>query len=89
MRLHVVLTGKVQGVFFRSGIKEHADHYGVGGWVRNNRDGTLEAVFEGSKETLSKLLAYCKKGPAEALVSDVQAKWSEKEEGFGEFLVEH
>jgi acylphosphatase len=81
-RAHVIVSGRVQGVFFRSETKYKADRQGVRGWVRNLPDGRVEAVFEGEEEAVKALVEFCRRGPPGARVTSVDSKW----EGFtGEF----
>ncbi|MFQ5620754.1 MAG: acylphosphatase [Candidatus Nanoarchaeia archaeon] len=82
MRLHVIIKGHVQGVFFRDGLQGEAEVRSITGWVRNNADGTVEAVAEGEEKALKELLAYCQKGPSAASVESVKEDWSD---GTGEF----
>jgi acylphosphatase len=70
-RVHVVVRGRVQGVFFRATVERAAISRGVAGWVRNNPDGTVEAVFEGGEEAIRRLLALCREGPRGARVEEV------------------
>ncbi len=81
-RAHVFVSGRVQGVFFRFETKELARRLGVGGWVRNRRDRRLEAVFEGEKEDVERMIEFCRRGPSGAMVTDVEVRW---EEPTGEF----
>ena len=81
-RAHVYVSGMVQGVFFRTETQDEAIRQGVTGWIRNRPDGRVEAVFEGEKETVDKLIEFCKRGPTGARVTNVEIAW----EGFkGEF----
>ena len=64
----------MQGVGFRYATIERARSLGVAGWVRNNRDGTVVAVFEGRSEALESLLAWCRRGPSGARVQDVSVE---------------
>jgi len=82
IRARAVISGRVQGVFFRLETKHAADGFGVFGWVRNRRDGTVEAVFEGSKKNVISVLEWCKKGPPIAKVYNVDVEW---EDYIGEF----
>ena len=82
VRVRAVISGRVQGVFFRLETTKAAARYGVFGWVKNQRDGTVAAVFEGSKENVDSMLAWCKHGPPIAKVLDVNIRW---EEYTGEF----
>ena len=71
IRSHVVIAGKVQGVCFRMETKRVAESYNVSGWVRNNRNGTVEAIFEGEKDDVASVIEWCKKGPSHSKVSRV------------------
>ncbi len=82
VRAHAIISGRVQGVFFRMETKQAADRLGVFGWVKNRRDGTVEALFEGDRDRVDALLEWCKEGPAHAQVSDVKLDW---EDYAGEF----
>jgi acylphosphatase len=77
VRAHAIISGRVQGVFFRMETKRAADGFGVFGWVRNLRDGTVEALFEGDKDRVDAVLAWCKEGPPHAQVSDVKVAWED------------
>ncbi|KQX07512.1 acylphosphatase [Leifsonia sp. Root1293] len=68
---HVVVHGGVQGVGFRWFAREEATRLGVTGWVRNNADGTVEAVIEGTDAALEAMLAWLRAGPPEASVTTV------------------
>jgi len=72
IRRRVVVHGLVQGVFFRDTVRRHALGTGVAGWVRNNRDGTVEAVFEGEETEVERLVTLCRKGPRGARVDRVE-----------------
>jgi acylphosphatase len=72
MRRRVVARGRVQGVFFRDTLRNAADREGVAGWVRNNRDGTVEAVFEGDPGAVERLVAVAREGPPGAHVEEVE-----------------
>jgi acylphosphatase len=76
-RAHAVIHGRVQGVFFRGDMRDRARSLGVAGWVRNNPDGTVEAVLEGEDDQLELLLSWCRRGPAGARVDDVDVDWAE------------
>lgn len=62
VRAHVRVSGKVQGVFYRDTTKKEADKRGVRGWVRNLKDGRVEAVFEGASESVEAMVAWCRIG---------------------------
>ena len=72
-RARVSIRGRVQGVFFRAEARARAESLGVAGWIRNAADGSVEAVFEGEDEQVESLLDWCRRGPAGALVEEVQA----------------
>lgn len=81
-RAHMLVSGMVQGVFFRYHTRELAQRLGVHGWVRNTRDGQVEAVFEGEKEVVERMLNFCRRGPSGARVTNVEVK---RENYRGEF----
>jgi acylphosphatase len=81
-RAHVVVSGRVQGVFFRARTKREAASRNVKGWILNRDDGALEAVFEGEEEAVKAMVAFCKHGPSEARVTNVDVVW---EDYVGEF----
>ena len=86
IRRRVVVHGFVQGVFFRDSVRRHALTAGVTGWVRNNRDGTVEAVFEGEDAAVERLVGFCRDGPRGARVDRVELE-IEEPEGLQAFLV--
>ena len=69
--IHLLITGEVQGVFFRATAKDVADKTGIKGWVRNTKEGEVEIVASGLREQLDRFVEWCKKGPKRALVSNV------------------
>lgn len=87
VRTHVYISGRVQGVFFRSSAEDKALELGVKGWVRNLRDGRVEAIFEGEKEKVEEMLKWCRKGPPYARVANVEVKWEEYKGEFKSFGV--
>jgi len=84
VRAHVFVSGRVQGVFFRSETEYEAVKRNVCGWVRNLPDGRVEAVFEGEKATVGGLVEFCRTGPRGARVSNIEVQWEEckGEKGF-------
>lgn len=86
MRAHVWVSGKVQGVFFRDSTRDQAQRRGVRGWVRNLKDGRVEAVFEGPQESVDALVHWCKTGPELARVTNVE-RVSEPEEPLAGFEI--
>ena len=86
IRRRVVVHGFVQGVFFRDSVRRHALTAGVTGWVRNSRDGTVEAVFEGEPGAVERLVEFCRRGPRGAHVDRVEIE-IEEPEGLRGFLI--
>lgn len=77
VRAHAIITGKVQGVFFRLETRHAAGGFGVVGWVRNKMDGSVEALFEGEEADVKAMLAWCQTGPPRARVKQVDVDWRE------------
>ncbi len=75
VRAHAVINGRVQGVFFRMETRKAALRHHVYGWVKNNPDGTVEAVFEGKRPHVEAILSWCEHGPSHARVDRVDVKW--------------
>jgi acylphosphatase len=74
-RARARIYGRVQGVFFRGEARDRARSLGVGGWIWNAPDGSVEAVFEGDEERVETLLFWCRRGPAGAEVEHVEVEW--------------
>jgi len=75
-RVHVLISGRVQGVFFRAETLRTALSLGLAGWVLNREDGCVEALFEGEDESVDRMLAWCRQGPPHARVDRVD--WTEE-----------
>ena len=88
-RVHLYITGFVQGVFFRASTRDMAVKLGLKGWVRNLPDGSVEAVFEGGKEKLARAVEWCYQGPPGAGVLKINEKWSEYTGEFDSFDVRY
>lgn len=88
-RLEVLVSGRVQGVWFRASTREEALRLGLRGWVRNLPDESVEAVFEGEEEQLRRMLAWCRGGPPGARVDRVEARWGPASGEFAGFSVRH
>jgi acylphosphatase len=86
VRRRVVVSGRVQGVFFRDSLREQASAAGVFGWVRNRSDGAVEAVLEGPESAIEAVLRFARTGPPRASVTDVQA-FEEEPEGLRGFEI--
>ena len=74
-RIRARVTGRVQGVFYRASAADRASELGLVGWVRNAADGSVELEAEGPPEHLEELIAWCRRGPPAARVSDVHSEW--------------
>ena len=74
-QVHLIISGKVQGVFYRASCQETAQRLGLTGWVRNLPDGSVEVLAQGEKEKIEKLIEWCRKGPDGAKVSGVEMEW--------------
>jgi acylphosphatase len=84
VRRRVVVHGRVQGVFFRDTARREAARHGVSGWVRNTPGGTVEAVFEGERAAVERLVGFAEEGPPEAQVERVET-FEEEPEGLAGF----
>jgi acylphosphatase len=73
-RVHVWISGHVQGVGYRFATCEQAERLGLGGWVRNLGDGRVEAIFEGPAAEVGQAVAWCRRGPGGAVVTDVRTE---------------
>ncbi|MBS7615309.1 acylphosphatase [Candidatus Bathyarchaeota archaeon] len=86
-RAHVFVREFVQGVFFRYETRTKALQHKVTGWVKNLRDGRVEAVFEGEKEAVEAMIDFCRHGPPGATVTGVDVLWEEPTGEFDRFRV--
>ena len=84
--VHLIVKGKVQGVFYRANTKKKADEYGITGWVQNTKDDAVEIVASGSQNNLDQFIDWCKKGPSRAKVTDV-IREERDEETFADFSI--
>ncbi|MEM0340129.1 MAG: acylphosphatase [Acidilobaceae archaeon] len=88
VRAHIIIRGLVQGVYFRAHMKELANSLDLKGWVRNLPDGvTVEAVVEGERERVEKLVCWCLRGPPLAKVEELNVKFSEPSGEFKDFRI--
>ena len=85
-RRRVVISGRVQGVFFRDSVRRRAESASVSGWVRNTPEGTVEAVFEGDPSSVDEMIELCRRGPSRADVAAVEVV-DEEPEGLSGFEV--
>jgi acylphosphatase len=88
-RVRAVISGRVQGVCFRIETERAAEKFSVYGWVRNRRDGTVEALFEGNSQNIDDILQWCKEGPPLAVVSNVEVIEEPYQAEFKDFTVRY
>lgn len=88
-RIHVFVSGKVQGVFFRQNTKNKSQQLDLKGWVKNLSDGRVEAVFEGEKEKIEQMINWLKKGPFLAKVENLEIEWQDYRGEFQEFEIRY
>jgi acylphosphatase len=88
VRAHVFVSGHVQGVNFRAYARDKAREAGVGGWVRNLSDGRVEAIFEGTRSAVQRLISWCYSGPNNAVVERVEVLWEEPTGKEGTFSIQ-
>lgn len=86
-RAHVRIEGLVQGVYFRKHMRDNANRLGLAGWVRNNEDGSVEAVIEGDREKVKELIKWALTGPPLAEVKRVVVEWEEYRGEFDDFRI--
>jgi len=85
VRFHIFVSGRVQGVFFRTSAQEKAGEFHVSGWAKNLPDGRVEIVCEGEDENIKQFIEWCRQGPSLAQVESVESKkenWTEEFERF-------
>ncbi|MFO0752795.1 MAG: acylphosphatase [Thermodesulfovibrionales bacterium] len=86
-RAHLLISGRVQGVYYRGFTEEAARSLGVKGWVRNLPDRRVEAVFEGERAAVEQAILRCRQGPPAARVDGIDIVWEEPVEGFTDFEI--
>ncbi len=86
-QVHIFVSGRVQGVFYRANTRKTAKRLGLTGWVRNLSDGRVEIVAEGEEEPLKELIEWCHEGPQMASVTDVETEWREYEGKYEDFSI--
>ena len=89
VRVRVIIEGRVQGVFFRYHTQEMAYQLDLRGWVKNRRDGHVEAVFEGDQGRVDQIIQWCHQGPPEARVTKVHLNWEEFAGEFDDFSIRY
>jgi acylphosphatase len=88
-RAHVLVTGKVQGVFYRTETASKAKQLRLTGWIRNLPDGRVEGIFEGDEANVQKIIEFCRRGPPNAYVVDVNVRQQEWKGEFDDFEVRY
>jgi acylphosphatase len=86
-RVQVLISGRVQGVFFRAYTRDQAVARGLKGWVRNLPDGRVAAVFEGDREKIDSMLVWLQAGPQSAAVDEVLTEWQDHQGEFSDFRI--
>lgn len=89
VRAHVLVSGRVQGVFFRSETGYEARKRGINGWVRNLPDGRVEALFEGEEKNVKEIIEFCRRGPPGARVRNVDVTWEDHRGEFKNFVTRY
>ena len=87
INVHVLISGKVQGVWYRANTKNKAKELGIKGWVRNTKDGRVEAFFQGDGKQVDDMISWCSKGPPLATVTDIVVEKIEISEDFKGFTI--
>lgn len=85
IRIHLFISGKVQGVYFRHNTRIVAMKFGVKGWVRNVEDGRVEAIFEGDAANVNAVVEWCHTGPPNAIVDGVKVEYDSYHDEFLDF----
>lgn len=88
-RAHLLVSGRVQGVFYRAETEKNANRHNVTGWVQNLPDGRVEALLEGEKENVESVIEFCKRGPPGAHVHSLEVTWWKWTGEFTEFTITH
>ncbi|HSA59721.1 MAG TPA: acylphosphatase [bacterium] len=86
-RVHVLISGRVQGVCFRMYAEEEAQRRGLTGWVRNLPSGQVEALFEGEKTAVEEIVVWCRRGPPAARVDKIDENWEDFHGSFTDFRI--
>jgi acylphosphatase len=86
-RIHIVVRGRVQGVYFRAAAQREARRLGLTGWVKNRNDGSVEMVAEGDEDSIKELSSWANHGPSAARVDNVDTRWRGYTGEFYEFAI--
>lgn len=89
VRAHIIISGRVQGVFFRYTMEQVASKFNVTGWAKNRPDGKVEAALEGNKENVDKVIEWSHHGPSAAVIENVEVSWEEYAGEFKDFSIKY
>ncbi len=89
IRVHILISGKVQGVYFRQNLKQIAKRHNVNGWVKNLENGKVEAVLEGEVNDIKEVVEWCHVGPSGARVDNVDVRFEEYKGEFDSFIIRY
>ncbi len=89
VRAHIIISGRVQGVFFRYTMEQVASKFKVTGWAKNRTDGKVEAVLEGTIENVEKVIEWSHHGPSGAVIENVEVSWEEYTGEFNDFSIKY
>ncbi len=89
VRAHIIVSGKVQGVFFRYTMEQIASASDVTGWAKNRIDGNVEAVLEGNRENVEKVIEWSHQGSSGAIVKNVEVDWKDYTGEFKDFSIKY
>lgn len=87
--VHVLIFGRVQGVWFRASTKQKAEQLGLKGWVKNTDDGCVEAVFQGNEDRVMEMINWCNHGPPLSKVEKVDVTKKQSLDVFEDFCITH
>lgn len=87
--VHVFISGRVQGVWFRASTRQKAQQLGLTGWVRNTSDGKVEAVFEGEENKINEMIKWCHRGSSLSKVKNVEIKKQNPTNEFDDFSIKY
>ena len=88
-RYNIIISGRVQGVFFRTETRDHARKFNLKGWVKNNSNNTVEIIAEGEELNLMQFLKWCHQGPESARVENIRIKKQDYENEFEVFSIKY
>ena len=88
-RVHIIVQGRVQGIFFRANTRDKAVQLGLTGWVRNLDSDKVEVMAEGDDDSIKQLVSYCRQGPPSAHVDDIKVEFEEPKKDLGPFSIRY